>query len=77
MGHNTQNGDDEFRDDKIFESMVKHIADYAEKNKDNAQLIIVNNGYPANALDSVTIIKEFDSDGTKKLPYGLIDDMGK
>ncbi len=76
LGHDQNNSEDEFKDDKIFKLMVKHIVDFAEKNESKIQLVIINNGYTSDVKKEHLIV-EFDGDGTKGLPYGLIDDMTK
>ncbi len=67
--------DDElFKDEDIFNSIIKFFISMDEKYQNDIQLIVVNNGYPT-FLDRKHVIKEFDGDGTKDLPYGLIDDI--
>jgi DNA repair exonuclease SbcCD ATPase subunit len=63
----------EFKDEEIFNSIIKFFINLEETVKDKIQLIVVNNGYP-DFLPVNCIITEFDGDGTKGLPYGLIDD---
>lgn len=82
MGADDKNGDDEFKDERIFNSIIKLFIEIIEKNNINGikidnkdlQIIVINNGYP-DFLDKKYIIKEFDGDGNKGLPYGLIDDI--
>lgn len=76
LGRDSYTTEDEFKDDKIFKSMVKHFVDFSQKNKEQVQIIIINNGYTAD-VNKEDIIVEFDGIGTKGLPYGLIDDMVK
>lgn len=70
--------DDEFKDEAIFNSIIKYfISIFDEENKDKwetIQLIVVSNGNPE-YLEKEDLIVHFDGDGTKDLPYGLIDDM--
>jgi hypothetical protein len=69
----SQDEQEEFKDEKIFNSIIKCLYDIGEKNKDKMQLIIVNNGYP-DFLPKECIIAEFDSDSHSGLSQGLIDD---
>lgn len=48
--------------------------EYADDNQENVQIIVVNNGY-TEELPADRIRTEFDGDGNKRLPYGLIDDI--
>lgn len=64
---------EEFKDEKIFNSIIKHFLEVDNVYKDKLQLIIVNNGYP-DFLPKDCIVAEFDEDGARGLPYGLIDD---
>lgn len=69
----SQNEQEEFKDEKIFNATIKYLHDVAESYKDNLQLIVVNNGYP-DFLPKECIIVEFDSDTHNELLRGLIDD---
>lgn len=72
--------DDDFKDEAIFNSIIKYfmfIFDDENKHKDDLeeiQLIIVSNGTPE-YLNKNDLIVEFDGEGNKGLPYGLIDDI--
>jgi len=66
--------EDEFRDHKIFRLMVKFLSEFATKNSDRVQLILINNNITDDVSDKDIIIK-FDGKGTQGLKYGLIDDM--
>lgn len=66
--------DDEYRDHKIFRLMLKYLSDFANKNPDNVQLILINNHY-TDDVEEEDIIVQFDGDGSHGLKYGLIDDM--
>ncbi len=68
-----KNEDEEFKDEKIFNAIIKYLYEIAEVRKKDIQLIIVNNGYPE-FLPSECIVAEFDADGKNGLPRGLIDD---
>lgn len=68
-----KNEDEEFKDEKIFNATIKYLYETAESNKENIQLIVVNNGYPE-FLPAECIVAEFDADGRDGLPRGLIDD---
>lgn len=74
------NLDDEFKDEAIFNSIIKYFMSIfdGENNDDleEIQLIIVSNGTPE-YLDKKDLIIEFDGEGNKGLPYGLIDDIEK
>ena len=65
---------DEFKDSKIFKSLLVYLKGFAEKYKDKMQLIIVNNDYTDDIVDTDIIVK-FDGDGTKGIDYGLITDI--
>ncbi|MCH5586350.1 AAA family ATPase [Shimazuella sp. AN120528] len=67
-------GDDEFKDEAIFNSIITYFIHIHKIYGDELQLIVINNGHPE-FLDDTFIAKKFDGDGTKDLPYGLIDDM--
>lgn len=67
--------DDEFKDEAIFNSIIKYFIYINKIYGNELQLIIINNGHPE-FLDDIFITKKFDGNGTKGLPYGLIDDMG-
>ena len=64
----------EFKDEEIFNSIIRTMYSIAESNKDQMQLIIINNGYPE-FVPKECIIAEFDSDGRNGLKKGLIDDI--
>jgi hypothetical protein len=74
--------DDEFKDEEIFNSIIKYFAaieDKANKDKtdnplDDIQLIVINNGNP-DFLSKEDLIVKFDGKGNSQLPYGLIDDV--
>ena len=63
-----------FKDEEIFNSIINFFIELDKNYTNEIQLIIVNNGYPI-FLNKDNIIKEFDGDGTKGLPYGMIDDI--
>ncbi len=67
--------EDEFKDSKIFRLLVKHLADFAELNENNIQLIVINNNTTTDVKEE-DVIMRFDGDGTKGIKYGLIDDLG-
>ncbi len=69
-----EDGDDEFRDTKIFKSLFKYLVEFSEKYKSQMQLFVINNDYTEDIVESDIIIK-FDGDGTKGIKYGLIDDV--
>lgn len=51
----------EFRDEKIYESIINYFLQLGKECKNDFQLIVVNNGYPSDfSLDY--IVKEFSSD---------------
>jgi len=64
--------DAEFKDEKIYNAIIKYFVDIGTQYKDNLQLIIVNNGYP-DFLPSECIVAEFDTE-RDDLPNGFIDD---
>lgn len=65
--------DEEFKDEKIFNSTIRYLYDTAENRKNEIQLIVVNNGYPE-FIPKECIVAEFDADEQHGLPRGLIDD---
>lgn len=65
--------DQEFKDEKIFNSIIRTFINIHDKNGEKLQMIVINNGYPA-FLPKNLIVKEFDGSGQSGLPYGLIDD---
>ncbi|WP_394548561.1 AAA family ATPase [Priestia aryabhattai] len=73
--------DDEFKDEEIFNSIIKYFAslkdktdqDKTENPVEDIQLIVINNGHP-DFLSEEDLIVKFDGKGTGYLPYGLIDD---
>ena len=62
----------EFRDEKIYESIINYFLQLGKECENDFQLIIVNNGYPSD-FPRDYIVKEFSSDGHD----GLIDDYGR
>lgn len=74
LGSSSDDKDELFKDEAIFNSVVKFFIEFDEKYNEKAQIIVINNGYPE-FLNSKYIIKEFDGEGAKDLPYGLIDDI--
>ena len=60
---------EDFRDEEIFNSIIRTFIELDENEKDKLQLIIVNNGYPS-FMPKEDIIVEYDS----KDKIGLIDD---
>ncbi|WP_156133192.1 hypothetical protein [Lacinutrix sp. Hel_I_90] len=69
-----EDGDDEFRDTKIFKSVFKYLVEFSEKYKDQMQLFVINNDYTEDVKESDIVI-QFDGDGTRGYKYGLIDDV--
>lgn len=70
---------DEFKDEEIFNSIIKYFISLSNKNKEedlvhDLQLIIINNGYPP-FLPKEDLVKVFDGKGTGDIPYGLVDDI--
>jgi DNA repair exonuclease SbcCD ATPase subunit len=65
--------DEEFKDEKIFDAIIRCFINIDKEYTDNIQLIIVNNGYP-NFLDNHYIVAEFDTE-KDDLPNGLIEDI--
>jgi len=64
---------EDFKDEEIFNSIIRFFITIENTVKDKLQLIVVNNGYP-DFLPKDCIIAEFDGSGVKGLPYGLVDD---
>lgn len=69
----TSDADAEFKDEKIYNAIVKYFIDIGTEYKNNIQLIIINNGYP-DFLPRESIVAEFDTE-RDDLPNGLIDDV--
>lgn len=68
----TTEADKEFKDEKIFNAIVKYFIKIENESADNLQLIVVNNGYP-DFLPPKYVVVEFDTE-RDELPNGLIDD---
>lgn len=68
------NENDEFKDSKIFKSLLKYFDNFSKKYGDKVQIIIVNNDYTSDINENDIIVK-FDGDGTKGINYGLINDI--
>ncbi|TDL80960.1 AAA family ATPase [Peribacillus frigoritolerans] len=74
--------DDEFKDEEIFNSIIKYFTSLKDKNDpaktenpvEDIQLIVITNGNP-DFLSEDDLIVKFDGKGTNELPYGLIDDV--
>lgn len=64
---------EEFKDEKIFNSIIRCICDIADSLSDDVQFIVVNNGYPE-FLPKDCIVAEFSAEEDNDLPVGLIDD---
>ena len=64
--------DEEFKDEKIYNAIIKYFIQVGSELADNLQLVVVNNGYP-DFLPSDCIVAEFDTENDD-LPNGLIDD---
>lgn len=69
----TKEVESEFRDERIFNAIMQCLMKTAEDNKDNIQVIVVNNGCPE-FIPKECVVAEFDSDQKDNLPKGLIDD---
>lgn len=63
----------QFKDEKIYNAIINYFIQLDHDKEKQMQLIIINNGYPT-FLPEKHIIAKFDGDGSKDLPYGLIDD---
>ncbi|MEP5913513.1 MAG: hypothetical protein ABJ277_08570, partial [Flavobacteriaceae bacterium] len=70
----TPDDSDEFKDSKIFKSLLKHLVTFSEKYADQIQLLVINNDY-TDVIEDSNIIVKFDGIGTKGNKYGLIDDI--
>lgn len=64
--------DAEFKDEKIYNAIIRSLIQIDSEFSDKLQLIVVNNGYP-DFLPSDCIVAEFDTE-RDDLPNGLIDD---
>lgn len=62
-----------FKDEEIYNSIIRFFIKLDMEQGDKLQLIIINNGYPE-FLSRELVVAEFDGDGSKGLAYGLIDD---
>lgn len=74
LGADNKDDEVEFKDEEIFNSIIRTMCSIAQSNKDEIQLIVINNGYP-DFIPKECIIAEFDSDGRNGLKKGLIDDI--
>lgn len=54
----------------MFNLIIRCLIKVDEEYGKDIQLIVVNNGYPT-LLDEINIVKEFDGNGIKELPYGF------
>lgn len=75
LGADPNQDEEQFKDERIYNSIIRFFIQTEQENLEQLQLIIINNGYP-DFLPKSNIIAEFDGDGTKGLPYGFIDDAG-
>lgn len=75
LGADPKSDDEIFKDEKIYNSIIQYFITLDIEMGEDLQIIIINNGYPE-FLPKKHIAVEFDGDGTKELPYGLIDDAG-
>ena len=74
LGAQAAKGESEdFKDERIFNATIMHLYDISETNKEQIQVIVVNNGFPE-FLPRDCVIAEFDADEGNDLPKGLIDD---
>lgn len=64
--------DEEFKDGKIYNSIIRYLVQMGNEYGNTVQLIVVNNGYP-DFLPTECIVAEFDTE-RDDLPNGLIDD---
>ena len=74
LGADNKDDEVEFKDEEIFNSIIRTMYSIAESNKDKLQLIVINNGYP-DFVPKECIVAEFDSDGRNGMKKGLIDDI--
>lgn len=70
LGGSGQLEDVDFKDELILKNIVKTMLDICSKYH-NIQIIVTNNGYPAN-LPSENLVVQFGGDEDGKLQYGLI-----
>ncbi|WP_138494376.1 hypothetical protein [Paenibacillus pinistramenti] len=75
LGADPNQDEEQFKDEKIYNSIIRYFIQMEQDNPEQLQLIIINNGYPE-FLPQSNVIAEFDGDGSKGLPYGFIDDAG-
>lgn len=64
--------DEEFKDEKIYNAIIRYFIHIGEAYADSVQLLVVNNGYP-DFLPQECVVAEFDTE-RDDLPNGLIDD---
>lgn len=64
--------DEEFKDEKIYNSIIRYFIQIGNEYGNTVQLIVVNNGYP-DFLPAECVVAEFDTE-RDDLPNGLIDD---
>ncbi|MCL9768892.1 hypothetical protein NAT47_00505 [Flavobacterium sp. HXWNR69] len=70
----SNNENDEFKDSKIFKSLLKYFSEFSKKHNDRIQIVIINNDYTSDIKEEDIIIK-FDGEGNKGFDYGLINDI--
>ncbi|WP_288984216.1 hypothetical protein [uncultured Flavobacterium sp.] len=70
----SNNENDEFKDSKIFKSLLKYFSEFSKKHNDRIQIVIINNDYTSDIKEEDVIIK-FDGEGNKGFDYGLINDI--
>jgi len=70
----SNNENDEFKDSKIFKSLLIYFSEFSKKYNDRVQIVIINNDYTSDIKEEDIIIK-FDGEGNKGFDYGLINDI--
>lgn len=70
----SNNENDEFKDSKIFKSLLKYFSEFSKKYNDRVQIVIINNDYTSDIKEEDIIVK-FDGEGNKGFDYGLINDI--
>ncbi|MGE6575788.1 hypothetical protein ACQKFM_12750 [Paenibacillus xylanexedens] len=76
LGADPNQDEEEFKDEKIFNSILRFFIKLDSEKSEQIQLIVINNGYP-DFLSEEHIVAKFDGNGLKDLPYGLIDDLNE
>ncbi|WP_036651174.1 AAA family ATPase [Paenibacillus pini] len=76
LGADPNQDEEQFKDEIIYNSIIRYFIQLDLDKGDQMQLIIINNGYPE-FLSEKHVVAKFDGNGSKGIPYGLIDDLNE